>query len=330
MSLDWDRLLDIFKKHERFAVTCHANPEGDALGSVVSISRFLKSLGKEVTQICPDPVPALLEFLDPDKEIQVYRDDVHGPQLSQHDVVLIVDVSSPIQLGALGNRLPSVEALTVSIDHHATHEPFTKENFVNKNASSTGEMIYQLIEYTDSRIDPVSAMAIYVAIMTDTGSFRFSNTGLEAHRIAGELIKLGVSPSDMHGRIYERDGWEKAFLLKKVLGTLESADEGRIACLRVTQDMFDSTGAKEEDLEGFVNYPLSVEKVAMSLLIRDRPDGTVKVSLRSKGRIDVSALAAAFGGGGHPRAAGILTKGNVESTQQAIVQKAKSMLEEAD
>ncbi len=319
MDKRFDSVIEKIHEGRRFLVASHVNPEGDAVGSLLGLTLALRSLGKDVTPYLEDPVPGVYRFL-PGADTIVHDLTGRGP----FDSVFAVDCGMKDRLGkALGAF--DHGGLLINLDHHATNNRYGDINVVDAEASATGEVIYDLCMAGGIEITRDTAVNLYVAIHTDTGSFRYSCTTASSLVKAGELVKLGVDPGEISMRVYENYPAVRFRLLALVLATLDvidlggEADGGDIATLFVTSEMFRETGADVDNADGFVNYARSIEGVEVGALFRECPGGEFKVSLRSKSYMDVGAVAMALGGGGHARAAGCTLKGSLEEVKERVL-----------
>ena len=298
---DYSTLLTLFDRYHNFALSTHINPDGDAIGSELSLYLFLTRLGKSVKMFNTDPVPVNYRFLPFWDSIESARSvGTYRPE-----VLVVLDASTLERIGkALSKTLSPTQSL-INIDHHATAEAFGDVNLIVPSASSTSEIVYKLIKYHQTSIDKACALCLYTGLMFDTGCFRHSNTTAETHRIAAELIEIGgFSPDEVYRNVYEQVPVAKMHLLSEVLRTLQITDDGKIASVYATQTMFRKTGTTADAVEGVVNQIQAIEGVEVALCASEMADRSTKVSLRSQGCVDVSQLALEFEGGGHARAAG--------------------------
>ena len=302
----WKQVIDYINTSRQFTLTTHVNPDGDGIGSEVALYHFLKNLNKKVKVINHSPTPKAYRFFDPDSAIIEKFSKKNEDWLHDSDVIFILDISTSKRLGALKNPINKSNAFKICLDHHISNDSFCDLNLIDINACATGELIYDLITSFNSAFTKEIAEALYISILTDTGSFRFSNSTARSHLIAAELLRMGVQPREMYEKAYEMIPWEKIFLFQKALSTLSKEGDGKIACMYITQKMIDETGAKREDIEGFVDYLNAIKDVKTALLLVEVPKKGTKVSLRSKGHIDVNELAGLYEGGGHYHAAGIM------------------------
>ena len=318
-------LLALFEQHQTFAISTHVNPDGDAIGSELALFLFLEKLGKTVRMFNTDAVPKKYQFLPFWKKIE-------NAQASTDfcpDVFIIVDASSLERIGTfLSKRLRPMHAV-VNIDHHITAEDFGDCNIIVSTASSTAEIIYKFIKSTNLPIDADCALCLYTGLMFDTGCFRYSNATSETHRIAADLIEIGdFAPDEIYCWVYEHVPLGKIHLLGQTLRTLKLTADGKIAWVLVTQSMLEETDTTLDDVEGFVNQIQAIESVDVAICVCELPDGNTKVSLRSKGRVDVAALAAEFNGGGHERASGCRINLPSASAITMLVTSAKRHIQE--
>lgn len=305
------KINDAITAATSFLITTHESPDGDAVGSSLALANYLKALGKDVTVHICDPVPDLYTFLPlSDSVIQTIPD-------RRYDLCFVLDVGEFRRAGKAMAECRSVDAF-INIDHHLSCEEFGKYNLIDSTASATGALIYRIIRGAGHPINFEIALCIYTAIITDTGSFRYSNSNPEAFAIAGEMIAAGVNAWDVAENLYESQPRKRLELLSQVLPTLVFSSRGDVASLTVMLDMYDRTGTGPELTDGFINYPRSVRGVEVSLLFREIKPGSWKIGFRSKGKVDVAALAAAFGGGGHHNAAGCNLDGDLAEVKERV------------
>ena len=299
-------ILALVEKHDRLFLTSHVRPDGDALGSEVAFAAFLEKLGKQATVLNSDPPPANLEWLPGMRDVRVFNGSLAERQcIDEAGAVFVLDTNAEHRLGELAGPVRGARGPKALIDHHTHPEGWFDVRYVSVPASSTGELIYEIIAaYDPDLIDARIATALYVAIMTDTGSFRYAGVTPRLHRIVADILERGaIVPGDVHAAIFDRRPMEGLRLLGQALETVRMHCSGRVASITVTPRMLQDTGASSEETEGFVNYALSIDGVAAALLFLETAKGT-KVSFRSRGNIPVDAWARAFGGGGHKNASG--------------------------
>jgi phosphoesterase RecJ-like protein len=311
-------ILKTIEKGGRFLVAAHENPDGDAVASTLALANALREIGKDVTAFNRDGVPDPFAFL-PGAETVVTELDGCAP----FDAGFILDSG---ELRRAGNHLRECCRILVNIDHHPFSEPFGEIHFVDEDASATGALIYRILKEGRIEISPSVALCIYTSILSDTGSFRYSNANPEAFHIAAEMVDKGVSPWDVASGLYESQGAERLRLLALALSTLTVSACGRYASVTVTAGMYAQAGAGSEDTDGFINYPRSIRGVEAAIFFRQVGVSSFKVGMRSKGKVDVGALARELGGGGHHNAAGALLDGSLEEVRKTVFSRIDALL----
>jgi phosphoesterase RecJ-like protein len=297
-------LKKIIEDNHSFLLTTHVNPDADAIGSEIAMYKILKDLGKDAHIINHSITPYNLEFLDPDKIIQKFDEERDKKVFDEADVLIALDFNRSNRMVSMNKIFSESDKIKVCIDHHQDPEDFADHNFVDDQYSSTGHIICDFIEQTKIvDLNYEIANPLYAAIMTDTGSFRFERTTADLHKIIARLLETGVDPVEVYDNIYDQSKISKVKLLGRSLDTLKLIDSNRVGYMYILQNTFSELGASESDTENFVNYPLSIENVVISILFIELKNG-FKVSFRSKGNIPVNKIAANFGGGGHTNAAG--------------------------
>ncbi len=319
MKNSLEAICRVFREKDRFLIACHENPEGDAIGSELALALALRKMGKTVTVLNADPVPFNLKFL-PGADSVVPEEDG-----SRYDVAVIVDCGSYARTGRVEPQLRKPPIL-VNIDHHRTNGGCGDYCLLDPEAAATGMLIYRILEAMGVEIDYEVAVNIYVAILTDTGSFHYSNSSPEAFYIAGDMIRRGIDPWAIAEQVYESQSADRLLLLGRVLGTLEIAAGGKVAAITtMKKDLADHSAGKDA-LEGFINYPRSILGVEVAVAFREEGEGEFRVSFRSKGRVDVSSIALAFGGGGHRNAAGCTVRGPFATVKRKVFVALESAL----
>ena len=322
-----DSVLTALSGKETAVLTTHINADGDGCGSEIALAAWLRELGTEAFIVNPTPVPQSFRFLVPDESWVVDATSAEAQELCDGaDVAVVLDTG---EVSRIGRVRPLIDGLpTVVIDHHpAGDRPIEGVSLRDSSASATGELVFDLIHRAGGPWPEIADLGMYVAIMTDTGSFRFSNTTATSLRIAAELVGRGVSPDKTYRRIYGAVPRRRWHLLESSLALLEVDEEAGVAWMTVPADQFDALGAIPDDLEGMVDYPRSVEGVEVGLLFRQIPRKGIKVSFRSNGAVNVNALARRFGGGGHVRAAGALIEGRMDKVRQDVTHATREAVE---
>ena len=309
-----DKILQVIRENHTFFISSHMRPDGDSIGAQLALGSFLKRLGKDVYIANRDPVPAVYQFLPHSSDIQI-TEKVE----KDFNVAFILDCSDLQRIGNIIDLKNRVK-IVINMDHHLDCELFGDYNYVEPEASSVAEELYDLFQESHRGVTGEEALALYVGILTDTGRFQEVNATPRCHEIVAELIRKGVSPQVVSQKVYEARTVAGLKLLPLTLNTLEVTADGKIACLSITQDMYKETGSREDDVEGFVNFARDVQGVEVGILFRETAlSQQFKVSIRSKGKIDVSKIAGLFSGGGHRNAAGCTIQGTLEEVKQKIL-----------
>ena len=304
-------LEDVLRQIERrdsFVLTSHARPDGDAIGSALACCQVLRAMGKQADVVLHDAVPRIYRPLPfADQVVQANR--LNG----SYQAAIILECDS-----LLRTRLEGLEdRFLINIDHHASGRPFAHVNWIDPHAVATAEMVFRLGREAGVPLSPEIATCLYTALMTDTGSFMFQGTNEHTFALARELTLAGADPSHCARNIYFAHSGAKMRLLGEALRNLNQ--EGHLVWIWVTQEQMERCGAKEEDCEGLVNYALSIADAEVAVFFRELPDGRFRVSLRSKGKVNVAKLAEGFGGGGHECASGCAVKGPLQAAVSEIL-----------
>ncbi len=293
--------LAAVQKARTIVIASHIDPDGDTLGSSLAWALVLRKMGKQVTVYNQGTLPYSYEFL-PGSELLVDQLPLTC------DLLCLLDFSE-LERGGKDLVVWRGYAKSLCIDHHLTADPVADINLIYSQACATGELIYELALSLDPDFKLDVAVNLYTAILTDTGSFRYSNSTPSSFKIAGDLVRRGVEPWSVAQHVYESQPLERIKLVGRVLETLQISDSGKGAAVWVTQAMFDETGTNSEYSDGLVNYPRSIAGVEVAFTAREVGFQEYKISFRSRGTVNVAALAAEFGGGGHHNAAGCRLQG---------------------
>ncbi|HZB45608.1 MAG TPA: bifunctional oligoribonuclease/PAP phosphatase NrnA [Pyrinomonadaceae bacterium] len=305
------QVVELIESKRRFAITSHVRPDGDSLGSSLGLYWLLRALDKEPEVIMRDPVPLAYQKL-PGAELVRVTPRVDLP----YDAVFVIECSDVSRPGLIDLE----KQFVVNIDHHSTTALFGTINWIDSTASAVGEMIYNLCKAIGVRVTREIAECVYTALVTDTGSFHYSNTTERTFKVASELVRAGVKPAKVSQAVFGSYPWSKVELLGEVLASARRDASGRVAWLRQTIEMQERAGASDEDGDGFVNYPLSCGEVEAVAFLKESAPGVYRVSLRSKCDVNVARIAEKFGGGGHRNAAGCMLRGSWEEAEETIVQ----------
>lgn len=310
------QVVELIEKKKSFAITTHVRPDGDGIGSSLGLCWLLRSLGKEAEVVLRDDIPPSYKQLPGAEEVKKVS-AVNG----KYDAVFVIECSD-LQRPGIGNLENQV---TVNIDHHATSAHFGTINWIDATASAAGEMIYNLCKAIGGRVSKEIAECVYLALITDTGSFHYSNTTDRTLKVASELVKAGAKPSVISEVVYNSYSWSRIELMRQVLDTVKRDATGRIAWMRHSLEMTEKAGAVDGDNNGFVNMPLAAKDVVAVCYMREVQPGAYRVSLRSKDGLNVAKIAEKFGGGGHRNASGCRVTGDWNEREKELV----SALEEA-
>src|SRR5436190_10806496 len=315
------QVVEFIESKRSFAITSHIRPDGDSLGSSLGLYWLLQALEKDAEVIMRDAVPHSYRHLPAWQNVRV------TPGVDRnYDAVFVIECSDVTRPGLIDLEKQYV----VNIDHHSTTALFGTINWIDSTASAVGEMIYNLCKATGVRVTKEMAECVYTALITDTGSFHYSNTTERTFKIASELVRLGVRPAKTAEAIFGSYQWPKIELLGQVLATVQRDQSGHVAWMRQTLEMQARTKASDEDSDGFVNYPLAVGEVEATALFKECSPGVYRTSLRSKGDVNVAKIAELFGGGGHRNAAGCTLKGDWDEIEQQVVPLLRDAVERAN
>lgn len=308
-----EEIISYLKEKNNFLIATHINPEGDALGSSIALSIALESIGKKVIVYDRDPVPYFYRFLPGHERFTNSIHDLDHPIAN----LILLDCNDP-ERAELTDFVRKHQPFTLVIDHHVTEREFGDLRWIVPNASATGQMIYHLIRAMGIDISPEMATNLYTAIAIDTGTFRYSNTDASTLLDASELVRAGAKPAFIATSLYDTWSRERFDLLILTLNTMEIRQG--IAITVVTKEMFQKTGTDAADTENFANFPRMMADIKVSAFFREVEEGW-KVSLRSKGGVNVAEIAEAFGGGGHRNAAGYRIKGSLKEAKEALIRE---------
>ncbi len=302
-----NQIIRQLKNSNHVFLCSHINPDGDAIASVVAMGLSLASLQKETTLYNESPIPAVYRFLPSVKRIVRHID-----RQTIYDTAIVLDCGNLQRIGKAASFVSRIPVI-INIDHHVSNTSFGDFRLIDFSACATVAIIYRLLKQMELSITKDIATLIYTGILTDTGSFRFSNTNKSAFAICKEMIDIGVDPYYVARNVYETFSPGYIKLLHKALGSIEISKNGKLSMIMLTQEMLDETGAQPEEINGLINYAKAINNVKIAVLIHRTSDtkgtkgkaqGRFRVSLRSDGTVDVAAFASSFGGGGHYRAAG--------------------------
>ena len=291
----YKKIWDKIEESNNIVLISHVNPDGDALGSSLSMYNILKNMNKNVTIVNMTDLAPYLDFLPNYNRVK--------KQLPKNiDLMISFDCGSFDRLG-----IEEKPKFLINIDHHISNTNYGDINLI-EDAASTSQVVFNILEYNNIKIDKDSAVCIYTALVTDTGNFQYESVTSEVFRVASELVKCGVEPDFVSKMLYERDRLSRLRFLAKALDTLELSLEGKVGIVEVTNELMQKTGAVKDDTDGLVNMVRKLATVEVAVMLREEENGDIKISLRSKNYVDVSKIAVKYGGGGHIRASGATIK----------------------
>jgi len=313
-----EKVLQEIEQRRRFLVTSHARPDGDAIGSALALAQILRKMGKSAQVVMGDSVPVIYKVL-PYSETILHAAHVNG----DCDAAIILECDS-IQR----TRLAGLEkCFLINIDHHASAKPFANVNWIDPSAVATAELIFRLAQAAQVKFTPEIATCLYTALLTDTGSFSYAGTSACTFELAKFLVEHGADPGRIAQSVYFSSPTSKMRLLGAALSRLQR--DGTVTWMSVSRRDMERCGALDEDCEGLVNYALGIAGVEVAVFLREVANDRVRVSIRSKGAVDVSRIAQEFGGGGHGRAAGFSIKGPMQAAEERVLAELRSKLPES-
>ncbi len=315
----WLKIDSLINDSNNILLSTHINPDGDGLGSQLALTNYLKKKNKNYKIFNPSLVPNDLSYLNDNEKFNQYTQSIHGKEIKNFDLAIILDIGDFYRLGDLANELLNSEIKIISIDHH----PHKKENFFDEfihdtSVSSTGYLIYEFLNFKNE-LDVESGNGLYLAIMTDTGSFSYSNTDSRTHSMASHLIELGVDVNDIHKKVYQSVPYEKLKLMGEVLQNINFNLNGKLAWFIIDQDILKSSNSNIEHLGGFTDTIRSIKGVEVAIMLHEYSKYKTRINFRSKGNVKIHKLAQRFGGGGHPFASGAMINQSIKIVREAVV-----------
>lgn len=324
MAIDWTPFVDVVRRRQRFLLTTHIRPDPDGLGSMLALGGALEQRGKSVQMSVASSYPPRYAFLDPDRRITRFDPRILS---AEPEVVVVLDTGTWNQLGDLAGYLRQSHAEKVVIDHHITQDDLGALRLVDTTAEATGRLVRQAVAALDLPLTPALANLLFIALATDTGWFRHSNTTPASFALAGELVAAGARPTEAYENTYERNSLARLRLTGVVLSRLQASADGRIAWTEIRREDYAATGAQPHDSEELINYPRSLAGVDVALLLMEQPRGGIKVSFRSRAGFDVARLAEQFGGGGHRQASGATLDTSLDEARRRVLDAVSAALQ---
>ena len=326
MPIDWTPLIEIVRAHHAFLLTSHVRPDCDALGSELAMALILEQLGKQVRIVNGQATPPNLQFLDPARRIAAIGQDVRADELGGAEVLIILDTSAWAQLGPMADVVRSTRAMKLVLDHHVQGDDLGAWMLKDPQAEATGRLVAETAEQLGVALTPPMASALFAALATDTGWYRFSSTTPETYRLAAKLMAAGAQPAAIYRDLYEQDTVGRLRLQGLILSRLVTELNGRLVHTHVIQGDFAAAGAFPNDTEDVINLALTVAGTEVAVIAVEQPEGGCKFSLRSRGQLDCSQLAARFGGGGHKAAAGVLMNQPLQAAMSSVLDAVRAAM----
>lgn len=327
MAINWDRFVEIVQKNDTFVLSSHTRPDCDALGSELGMAAALRSLGKQVRILNSDAIPRHIAFVDPGSEIASLEEDADSGAAPNADVWMILDTSAWSQLGPIADVIRGSSATRVVVDHHVSGDDLGAELFKDTASESTGRLVLEAMDALGVKPTPAAAAALFAAIATDTGWFRFSSVTEKTFAAVGRLVAAGASPTTLFAQLYENHSFARLQLQGRVLTGATTQIAGRLIYSSVRQRDLAETGAQATDTEDVINRLMSVTGVEVGLLFLELEPRLTKVSLRSRTDFDARKVAEQFGGGGHKAAAGLRYDGTLQEAESAVLDAVRKAME---
>lgn len=317
--IDWPRFVARIRAHQRFILTTHVRPDCDAIGSQMAMTGVLEQLGKEVLPLNGFPVPRNLQFLDPRHQIRELNVDLRAEDLAGYDALMVLDTSAWAQLEPMADVLRTPRPARMVFDHHVSGDDLGLEEFKDPTAEATGRLVVEAADHLGVALTPQIAVAAFAALATDTGWFRFSSVRGITYRTAARLIDAGARPEEIFRQLYETDTLGRLKLVGRAIQRAELALDGRLIHATIDAADFAATGAQPSDSEDIINRLLAVAGTEVAVMLIALPNGGVKASFRSRSAVDVSRVAAEFGGGGHRQASGAFIRNDLDATRRDVL-----------
>jgi phosphoesterase RecJ-like protein len=327
MPVDWAPFVNLVNRHQQFLLTTHIRPDGDGLGSILALADVLEQQGKTVSLVVASALVPRYDFLDPRRRVQ--RFTLPGEQYRNAEAVLVLDTGTWNQLGDFGTFMRGLDVPKLVIDHHVTQDDLGAVTLVDTTSEATGRLVYEAIGALGTTPPASAAHALFVALAMDTGWFRHNNTTAATFQLAAALVQHGADPTAAYEALFEQQSLPRLKLTGLVLDRLRMAHGGKVAYSEIRRGDYEATGATPQDTEDLVNYTRGMVGVEVGLFFMDQPRGGVKVSFRSRSRIDVARIAQQFGGGGHRLASGAILETTMEDARTRVLAAVGAALDAA-
>ncbi|WP_291584275.1 DHH family phosphoesterase [Clostridium sp. UBA6640] len=308
-----NNVIEKIKESKKIAITFHTSPDGDSLGSSTALALALRSIGKDCTILCKEAIPQTFTYLPCSEEITGENYNVE----QDTDLVIVLDCGDFKRINA-EILLKDRNYTLINVDHHMSNELYGDVNYVNTNAAAVGEIIYEILKLLDISLTKEIGVALYTSLLTDTGSFRHSNTTSDTHNIAGDIINTGIDFSEIHRIIFDNKSFNKVKLYGKVIETMTLECNKKVVFMELANKMLEELNLDGSDTSDLIAFGSKVESAEVTVMIKESEDG-VKVSLRSKNKVDVRKVAEGFNGGGHIRAAGFVAESNIQTIKEKLI-----------
>ncbi len=324
MPINWTPFVDLVQRHQRFLITTHVRPDPDGLGSLLGLAAALEQMGKNVRLVISSVWPKGFDFLDPDRRIK--RFELPGIEYCDAEVIFILDTGTWGQLGDFGTFLKTMNVPKMVIDHHLSQDDLGATRLLDTSAEATGRLVYEAIQALKQPLLPPAANSLFAALATDTGWFKHLNTTADTFELAAKLTRAGAKITLLNHLLYENSNLPRMKLMGLVLTRLRTVENGKVAITEVMVSDYAATGATPQDTENMVNATLSIAGVEVGLIFYEQPAGGVKISFRSRERIDVAKIAEQFKGGGHRLASGATLDTTLADAQTRVLESVERAL----
>ncbi|NLE36986.1 MAG: bifunctional oligoribonuclease/PAP phosphatase NrnA, partial [Pirellulaceae bacterium] len=309
VAVDWARFEAIIGEHHRFVLTTHVRPDCDALGSALAMALVLESRGKEAIIVLGYEVPPNLRWIDRRHRIKRLDADITPAEIDQYDVLIVLDTSAWAQLNHMEAVVRAFAGPKLIVDHHVSSDDLGAEAFRDSTAEATGRLVADAAEHLGVELSEEAATALYAAVATDTGWFRFASTTGDTYRLAARLVDAGASPAGIYAQLYENETLSRLRMVGRAMARAETELDGRLIHTWIERADFEATGALSTDSEDVINLTLAVGGTEGAVIFVEQPGGGFKISFRSRCKMDCSQVAEQFGGGGHKAASGAFVDG---------------------
>jgi len=325
--IDWPRFVELIRANRRFALTSHVRPDCDAVGSELGMAFLLERLDKEAKIINAFEVPPNLRFIDPEGKLERLGSDGTREWLESIDVLMVLDTTAWAQLGDMGDVVRTTRATKMVLDHHPSGDDLGAELFKDPSAEATGRLVVEAAEHLDVPIVPQVAQALFAALATDTGWFRFNSTSAKTYELAARLTAAGANPARIYKDLYENETLARLQLVGQAMGRARTELDGRLIHTWLARDDFEAVGAIPQDSEDVINLTLAVGGTEVAVILVEQPGGGFKISFRSRSDVDCRLVAEQFGGGGHRNASGALVTEPFAVAQSMVLDAVRAAMQ---